>query len=232
MDNLYPLGIHVSDIFLTKLLNTGNLVVHWACLYNTKNKCAFSLVAPPDTGKTYTTYKFLETDGYKFLGEDLSLWDSKTNKMICMPYTSTWEHRFKLWWFHVWKIPFVWIMVPHKKHSVYDIFWEDKVQNEGDSKIIYLLEQSDEVNSVMPVSKDKLEKIIEKVKLIQRNEFWYYKNPLLLAFDYFNNTDLEWTKEKENKLIDQYFQQNKVFLVNAKDYKEYYNLIKEHQNEV
>ena len=229
MDNLYPLGIHISDIFLTKLLNSWNLVVHGACLYSEKNKWAFSLVAPPDTGKTYTTYKFLETPGFKFLGEDLSLWDSKKDNINCMPYTSTWEHRFKLWGFHIWKIPFLGIMIPHKKHSVYDIFGKEKVQEAGASKIIYLLEQSDKKEGIELVTKKKLEKVIEKVKLIQRNEFWYYKNPLLLAFDYFNNTDLEKTKQKEDDLIDQYFEKNKVYLVNAKNYMDYYGMIKEHQ---
>lgn len=229
VDNLYPIWLHITDLMLTKLILNWNLVVHGASVYNEKKDFGFSLIAPPDTGKTYTTFKFLETEGFKFLWEDLSLWDSESNTINCMPYTSTWGHRFSLSKINIWKIPFLWLFFDRKKHSVYDIFGEKKVQKMAPSRIIYLLEKSNNENIVSEVESSEINEIIRKIKVIQRNEFSYYKNPLLLAIDYANNIDLPWTLQKENELIEKYFSENKVYIVKWTNYKNYYELIKTHQ---
>lgn len=233
LDGLYPIGIHITDLLLHKFLNTGSLVVHWASVYNEKSNAGFSLIAPPDTGKTYTTYKFMETDGYKFLGEDLSMWDSKENTINCMPFTSTWWHRFSLSKISFSRVPFLWLFLTEDKKSVYDIFGKEKVQNIAPSKYIYLLEKSDSEDCIQEVTEEILPEIIRKIKVIQRNEFSYYKNPILLAYDYVNSFWLPNTIAKEDQLIEEYFNKNKIFIAKGTNYTKFYELIKEHQkNEI
>ena len=65
VDNLYPPALHLMDIIMLQIINSGDIVLHGASLTRTSKSESFLIIAPPDTGKTYTTYKLLEK-GYKF----------------------------------------------------------------------------------------------------------------------------------------------------------------------
>lgn len=225
IDSLYPVGVHLTDILLYKILSDDNLVIHGASLYETKNKKAFLLVAPPDTGKTYTTFKLLER-GYQFLGEDLSFYDSKKDMLICMPYTSTWGHRFKFQKVDISKIPFIGLLSNSAKKGVEEIFGEESVKRSAHLDRIYLLEKTSGGESIEKVSAD--EKLMRKIMAIQRNEFSYFKNPLLRAFEYYHPLGIDDVYMREARNIKALFRTKELFLVRAPHYERYEQMIVKH----
>ncbi|MEM4680608.1 MAG: hypothetical protein QW038_02325 [Nanopusillaceae archaeon] len=87
VDNLYPPGIHLTDILSTKLLKNGLSHSHSACI-SIDNK-AILIFAPPDTGKTITTFLALK-NGFNFISEDITIVDKKY--AYSCPLTSTFYH--------------------------------------------------------------------------------------------------------------------------------------------
>lgn len=222
VDGLYPIGIHLMDLLLLKIIDSGDLVIHAASLYNSKTKDAFLLVAPPDTGKTYTTYMLLKED-FKFLGEDLSYYNKKYNSLLCMPLTSTWGHRFEVAKKRkIEKIPFLSLFIESTRKIATEIFNESIIKRKAKLSRIYILEKSSE-NKVEKI--EISDELIRKIMIIQRNEFSYYKNPLLRAFDYFNsiNVDIIFEKEKEN--LKEMLKNKNIYLVSANNHKSFPGLI-------
>lgn len=227
IDSLYPVGVHVTDILLYKIIRDKDLVIHGASLYDSKNKRSFLLVAPPDTGKTYTTYMLLKK-GYKFLGEDLSYYDGKTDELQSMPYTSTWGHRFKLQAFDPSKIPFAGLMLNTAKKGVEDIFGKDSVRKSAHLDRIYILEKTTGEESITKAVVN--EELMRKVMAIQRNEFTYFKNPLLRAYEYYHPMDIDKVYATEAENMYKLFHTKEVFVVRAQHHERYEILIAEHSN--
>lgn len=222
IDNLYPPGIHLTDILLYQIISSGDLVVHGASLHNPATKGSFLIVAPPDTGKTYTTYMLLQK-GFKFLGEDLSYYDAKTNELRCMPYTSTWGHRFSVKKVDISKVPFVGLVANSSKKGVEDLFGRKAVQESSPLKRIYLIEKAN-TTSIEKVSADR--HMMRKIMAIQRNEFSYYKNPLLRAFEYYNdNLNVDNAFDMEASSMRKLFDKVDVFLVQAPRSEDFEGLI-------
>ena len=87
-DNVYPPGIHLLDILLVNLLQKMYSPLHCAAISSPKNE-GILLVAPPDTGKTLTSFLALNR-GFHFLAEDIAFVDEKY--VYANPYTSTFLH--------------------------------------------------------------------------------------------------------------------------------------------
>jgi hypothetical protein len=225
IDSLYPVGVHLADILLYKMIANNDLVIHGASLYDPKAKQSFLLVAPPDTGKTYTTFQLLKKS-YQFLGEDLSYYDGKNDSLICMPYTSTWGHRFKFQKVDISKVPFAGLFFNTAKKGVEEIFGKDSVKKSAHLDRIYLLEKTDGEEGISKVKADA--ELLRKVMAIQRNEFSYYKNPLLRAFEYYHPLGLDEAFETEAKNITKLFKAKDIFLVRAPRYERYEHLIATH----
>lgn len=221
IDNLYPVGIHVTDLLLLKIISKGDLIVHGASLYNPNNDKSFLIVAPPDTGKTYSTYKLLKKK-YKFLGEDLSYYSSKEGVLKCMPYTSTWRHHFNDKIFDYSKIPFLGLFFSPEKQIVTDIFGKDSIKDKSRLSKIYILEKSDK-NCIEKV--DFNDQILKKALVIQRNEFSYFKNPLIRAFEYFNDIDVDKIMQKEKESLINLLSSHNLYIVKGKTYKDFEILI-------
>lgn len=225
VDNLYPPGLHANDIIMTKMISAGDLVLHAASFIGLVDSKAFSVIAPPDTGKTFTAYKLLEK-GYKFLGEDLSYYSHHDGSLKCMPYTSTWGHHFVKNRISINNIPFLQLFKNQQKETVDDIFGAESIGESGKLSRIYLLEKS---------SQDKLIKVepstevIKKIISIQRNEFSYFKNPLIRAYEYFNDLDIESIYSKEIGSTVKLLNSTSVYLVSASKYDRFNALI--HKNE-
>ena len=229
IDNIYPVGVHLTDLLLLKIIASGDLIVHAASLYNPKNRQAFLMVAPPDTGKTYTTFQLL-AKGYKFLGEDLSYYDSKADELRCMPYTSTWGHRFSFHKLDISKLPFVGLFANTSKKGVEDLFGSDSVCKSAKLSQIYLLEKSSGEEDVVEVQ--VTDELMRKVMSIQRNEFSYYKNPLLRAFEYYHPLNIDTVFESEAVNMRKLFQGKTIFLVRAPNYEKFQNLIFSHNQKL
>jgi hypothetical protein len=222
LDNLYPVGIHLTDILLYDILTSGDLVVHGASLHNPETGAAFLVIAPPDTGKTYTTYKLLQK-GFKFLGEDLSYYDAAAHALRCMPYTSTWGHRFNVKKIDVGKVPFVSLLTGGSKKGVEDLFGRDSIQTTSPLKRIYLIEKADR----SAITKIKASgELLRKTMAIQRNEFSYFKNPLLRAFEYCNSSmEIDKAFAAEQASMEKLFQSTELYLIQAPKSEDFEGLI-------
>jgi hypothetical protein len=225
MDNLYPVGVHLMDVFLLNIISKGNLVVHAASLYNPRTDDAFLIIAPPDTGKTYSTAMLIR-NGYKFIGEDLSYYDLKTDSLMCVPYTSTWGHHFTNKRFSLAQIPIVnWFFIG-KKEIVTDIFGKDSIIKRAKLSRIYLIEKASE-NSIKRVVFNN--EFLRKLIIIQRNEFTYFKNMLLRAFEYINNTNIDGIMRKEDESLERLLKTKELFVVKGKGHDDFYKLIIENE---
>ena len=187
VDNLYPPGVHIMDIIMLRMLKGKDLILHGASLKKKDSEGSFLILAPPDTGKTYTTYKLLEL-GYQFLGEDLSYYQHSTDSLMCVPFTSTWGHHFSGNKRLADKIPFAELFIENDKETVDDLFDKESVAESARLDRIYLIEKDTKKSATKINSSDQL---LKKINSIQRNEFSYYKNPLLRAFEYQNNIDID-----------------------------------------
>lgn len=232
IDNLYPVGNHIKDILLTKIISQGDLVIHASGLHNLRTNDSFLCVAPPDTGKTYTTITLLkQKDKYKFLGEDLSYYDNEKDQLNCVPFTSTFGQGFNFSILDLMvKVPIVGAFLTKKKKIITDLFGKDSVVKSSKLSRIYLLEKSNE-NSI---SKVALDEIIEKVITIHRNEFSYFKNPLLRAFEYQNNDkiNIDDIYNKERKSFVELLSNKELYIVKAKSYDVFCKMIDQNESSI
>jgi hypothetical protein len=224
IDNLYPLGVHLTDILLMKMLRDGDLLVHGASLADDSGS-SFLMIAPPDTGKTYTTFMLLKR-GYKFLGEDLSYYDGKHNRIYCMPYTSTWGHRYSFKKFSVERVPIIGFLSPEDKTTVEDLVGRDAIAESGELDNIYLLEKGE--GGVSRLSRGA--EVLRKVMAIQRNEFSYIKNPLLRAYEYYHEIDVDKAADRERSLFERLLSDKKVYVVRAPSHEGFADLVHAHQS--
>lgn len=228
MDNLYPVGVHLMDVFLLNILKKGDLVVHAASLHNPKLNSSFLILAPPDTGKTYST-AMLVKKGYKFVGEDLSYYEAKSDSLVCVPYTSTWGHHFSTKKFSLTSIPIVNWFFTEKKEIVTDLFGDDSVIDRSKLDRIYLIEKASE-NSLEKV--EYSEEFLRKLKIIQRNEFTYFKNMLVRAYEYINPIDVDQTMKAEDDSLEKLLKAKELYLVKGKRYDDFYKLIDTNEDSI
>ncbi len=229
MDSLYPVGLHIHDILLTKILADNDLIIHGAGLKNIAKDDSFLIIAPPDTGKTYTTYQLLKSGNFKFLGEDLSYYSKAEDELLCVPFTSTWGHHFQ----HSWtdnfsRIPILGLFRDSNKKIVTDFFGSAAVEKKAKLSRIYLLEKSN-TNSLIKIAYS--EEMYKKVLIIQRNEFSYYKNPLIRAYEYYNidKLDVDSLFQKEGINLKSLLQNKDLFLVKSQSHSEFHKLIEKNE---
>lgn len=225
MDNLYPVGVHLMDVFLLNILKKGDLVVHAASLHNPETNSSFLILAPPDTGKTYST-AMLVKKGYKFVGEDLSYYEAKSDSLVCVPFTSTWGHHFSSKKFDVTQVPVIGWFFTEKKEIVTDLFGDDSVIEKSKLGRIYLIEKASE-NSLEKV--DYSDEFLRKLKIIQRNEFTYFKNMLVRAFEYTNPMDVDGIIKSEDDSLEKLLKTKELYFVKGKRYDDFYKLIDENE---
>jgi glycosyltransferase involved in cell wall biosynthesis len=225
MDALYPVGVHLMDLFLLHILKDGDLVIHGASLYNPHKDDSFLIIAPPDTGKTYSTAKLVE-NGFKFLGEDLSYYQAREDSLICVPLTSTWGHHFSKSKLNATSWPIIGWFLTYKKEIVTDLFGSNCIKDKAKLNRIYIIEKSD-INCLRKVDYDK--EFLRKILIIQRNEFSYFKNMLIRAFEYINKIEVDEVMKWENESFEKLLKEKDLYLVGGKNYSEFYKLIMENE---
>jgi hypothetical protein len=146
-----------------------------------------------------------------------------------MPYTSTWGHRFSFSKIDLSKLPFLGFFVTSEKKGVADIFGDDSVSESADLQVIYLLQKS----TKDAVTKAELDdELMRKIMAIQRNEFSYFKNPLIRAYEYHNELDVDAIYDTERRNIKKLLSAKDIYLVEAKDYMSFSKMIEDHQAEL
>lgn len=215
IENLYPVGIHLTDLLLLKAIENNDLIIYGASLFNRKTDSAFLIMSLPAVGKTHTTFKLLHNKDYQYLGEDVSYYDSQNNELYCVPFSSSWSHHRNRFYFF------------SEHNNVINIFGKDKVKEKTKLKRIYLPEYAKE-NKITKIPNDA--RLLNKILNLQRNAFSYYKNPLFRTVDYFRgNLDIENLYKKEALLFEQMLKDKDVYLVSSDNYDNFHQII--HKNE-
>jgi hypothetical protein len=223
VDNLYPPGVHLADILSINLLARGYLPVHCAAI-SSQNE-GMLLAAPPDTGKSLTTILALK-HGFHYLSEDISIVDQEY--VYSNPYTSTFVHynenenpkSFKSFFFK--GIPFLYYYVNTPKTSISNIIGNFKTDEKAKIKKILFLDRGKKNE----IEKINAEEALRRILIINRNEFSYYKNPVLFAYSYFNSSfNINKLMGIEEKIFRTIVDKTECFLLRANDPKEYINLV-------
>jgi hypothetical protein len=190
IDKLYAPGWHLADLIQYSLLEKGYTLLH-AGAFQDKDGRATVIFAPPDTGKTFTVLYFLKM-GNNYLSEDIGATDGK--KFFSCPYTLTSNplvkelikgRRKKVYYSIYLKIADVFPLVdrfldPPIK-TMYEVLDRNRISSESDIYRIYILNRGEKENRKLPT-----DEAITLLLTLNRNEFTYCNNPLLL-FSQFNN---------------------------------------------
>jgi len=222
MDNVYPPGCNLTDITTIKLLEAGYVPVHSGCV--ALNNDAILLFAPPDTGKSLTVLSAVKT-GYHFVSEDITIID-KEHAYSC-PLTSTFAHllpnksfSFK---FHSFasKMGILSYFIKKPKTRIVDVFDNLKINEKSGIRMVCILERGKK-----GAQKIDENEAFRKLLIINRNEFFYYKNPLVFAYSYFNPSfNLRRLMEKEEEIIYSITSKADCFLLKTDNPREYIELL-------
>jgi hypothetical protein len=228
-DNVYPPGIHLVDTISINLLKKMYAPLHCAAISSERNE-GIILVAPPDTGKTLTTFSALKR-GFHFLAEDIAFVDEK--HVYANPYTATFLHGdltgskrgSKSFASLVKKIPakfdlFQYYIRPPKR-SISDIVKNVRIDEKSVIKKVYIMDRGKR-----SCQKIDSHEALRRILIINRNEFSYHKNPLFFAYSYFNpSLDINALLRTEEGIINTIVNNADCFLINANDPREYIELI-------
>lgn len=227
VDNLYPAGAHLADIMTFRLLDSGYIPLHCACISNKQG--GIILAAPPDTGKT-TTAISAARNGFGFLAEDIVIADE--THVYANPNTGTFFHleglkrsmslRDLIFKFIYFRIPFLSYFVSTPDLSITKVLKDIEIEEMSQITKILILDKGN--NTVEKVGR---EEALKRLLIINRNEFSYHKNSLLFAYFYFNSQSLDLYEymRKEEDVIRNFVQRYECYTLKATDSKQYYNLM-------
>jgi hypothetical protein len=230
-DNVYPPGIHLVDTLSVNLLKRMYAPLHCAAVSSPHDE-GILLVAPPDTGKTLTTFLALNR-GFSFLAEDIAFVDQ--SHVYANPYTSTFLHgdqfsdqkRTKSLFSRVKNIPARFDLLQYyyrpAKLSIPDLLKNVKVNQKARIKNIFILDKGK-----TSIQKLDPQEAFRRVLIVNRNEFSYYKNTLTFAYAYFNpSLDINKLMRAEENIINAIVSNNNCYLIKSSDPKRYIELISE-----
>jgi len=223
IDNLFPPGINLTDITTIKLLEKGFTPTHSSCV--SLNGDGILFFAPPNTGKSLTTFLAIRK-GYHFLSEDITVID-KEYAYSC-PLTSTFLYllpnktlSFKFYNFAS-KFGILSYFLKKPKTSFFSVSNNLKIDKKAKIKIVCILERGEE--KVQKINKNDA---FRRLLILNRNEFSYYKNPLLFAYSYFTPTlDLNKLMKKEEEIISTVVDESDCFLLRSNDPRKYIELLR------
>lgn len=223
VNKLIAPGAHLTSAVAVNLLAKGFATVHGACVgFEGKS---YLIMAPPNTGKTYSSVQLILKRGFRFIGEDLVVYDG--SNFVSVPNTATIRHYPEL--------------VKSKKlamttklgdaipplapffadsHPAFELLkdhWEPRLPVGG---IIFLAQG--------PKATQALDQPDAARELWNHNryEFDYYQNPLLRTLEYFEpEFNLDDSLNRERKLLGQLVQTGANFRITAPTASEYPELI-------
>lgn len=121
------------------------------------------------------------------------------------------------------RIPFAGLVVPDfsSAKSFFKFIKKDNYATKGEIDKIFILERGKKEISEL----DK-ETAFRKLLILNRMEFSYYKDHLLLAYSYFNkDLDINCLMKQEEKLIKRLVKKYKCYLISNPDPTKYYPAI-------
>jgi hypothetical protein len=226
LDNLYPPGVHLTDILTVNLLKTGYTPVHCAAISSDGE--GILLPAPPDTGKSLTSI-LASRHGFHFLSEDIAIADE--DFVYANPQTSTFFYHINefensksmksIFFNSFYKIPFLPYYLTRPAASISKIMKNFKVDEKARIKKILILDKGNTA-----FEKISSEEALRRILILNRNEFSYHKNSILFAYSYFNPSfDLPRFMNAEERILRTLVNKTECFILKANDPKEYINLL-------
>ncbi len=214
IENLLPLGQILTSIAQIKFLELGCVMIYGASVFNQKRNDSFLILAPPGVGKTYTVSRFIKKKNFKYLGEDVTFYDSKNNRIYCVPFSNSWNRHAKL--NHI----FI------KKRI--NIFERNNLRKKSNLRRIYILNQSSK-NEIQKLEKNEI--VVEKILSLQRMFFSGYLNNYILRYaDYYlGNIKIEDKNKRELNIIKKMVEKSEIFDVYADDHSKFYNMISKNE---
>lgn len=216
-------GEHLTDVACLKLIESGFLPLHGGAV-EVANR-AFLVTALPDIGKTYTILSLLKR-GYSFLSEDISIVDS-LGSIYSVPYTQTVEKRRKVghikrFYRNVYESIF---KINLSTGTIFDLDVSTNLSSKADIRGIFILDRGPS-SQVTEISKSRAFSIILN---INRLEFNYFKNSLILSYIFFNQgmKQIDDYMKSESTLLRQLLDKCKIYLITGPSYSSYTDLIAE-----
>ena len=223
--SVFPPGVHLADILMINLLERMYTPVHCAAI--SWQQDGILLFAPPDTGKTITTFLALKR-GFSYLAEDIAFVDQ--NYIYANPYTSSFLHNKKLvgnnnmnyrFFYLLKKIPLLSAYARAPETSISNMIKNVKIEEKAQIKSILILERGEKgIANIDP------KEAVRKILLINRNEFTYYRNSFLFAYSYFNpSLNLDKLMKIEASIINSIVEKRGCSILQANNPEDYIHLI-------
>jgi hypothetical protein len=223
IDNVFPPGVHLVDALSLKLIEGGYLQVHCAAL--SRHKEGILLVAPPDTGKSTTTLSAIK-NGYHFVSEDIAFIDGEN--VYANPHTGTFYHLeaestspLKSLRFRFSDKPVISYFMETPNAKVSSLMQDAVIDEMVKVHYVFILDRGE------PGVEHLDEKeALRRFTIINRYEFSYHKNPLLLSYSYFNPAlDINRHMRLEEQRLESIVGKSECFLLRSNDPKQYVKLM-------
>ncbi len=228
-NNLHSPGYHLTDLVCAELLKRRMAALH--CSAFTLGDDTVAVIAPPDTGKTLTTMSAVFDAGAEFLSEDLAIVDD--TDLYAVPWTSTFRYydQFNMSrrlraWMQLTRIfpPAELIKPPGETRTVDGYIDPQRIKAKG--RITYLAILARRPGGVVELEPAEAARLVCN---LNRYEFVYLKNPMLVAYSYFNpELDLEALVAEERRILTALTENTTCLLVRSEDPTHYGRLIVEH----
>lgn len=192
LGNVQPPGRHLADVMAVKLLRHHYALVHAAAV--AFNGQGILLVAPPATGKSLTSLRALD-NGFSFLAEDIAITDGE--RVYGLPLTVSFAHdiggkelglkggfgrqRIRLFQWLAAGLPPLSYLLPSPSLNILNLARQARIESQAPLAFIFILGRG--ARRLVPLSPQEA---LAKLLLINRSEFSYYQNNLLLGYSYFN----------------------------------------------
>lgn len=228
LGGLKPPGNHLTNVTAITLLQRGLTLLHAGAL--TLDDRGILITAPGGTGKTLTCLRGVEA-GFGLLSEDVSITDG--SRIYGLPLTESFaqsntgfgsflNQKRPPWRLSIYQRLYHWIppmglLFPTPKFNIKDLIPNAKIQTSSPLTAIFILQQGQ--SKVKQLSS---EEALRRLFLINRTEFDYQDNKLLLGYSYLNPTlDLRSFVELERTLIQKATDQVPCFLCQAPEPSQY-----------
>lgn len=192
LGDVQPAGRHLADVVAVKLLQHHYTLVHAAAV--AFNGQGTLLAAPPAVGKSLTSLRALER-GFSFLAEDVAIIDGE--RVYGLPLTASFacdigdrelgiqsrlgRLRIRSSQWVAAALPPLSYLLPYPSLNVLSLASHARIENQAPLRFIFILGRGP--RTLVPLSRQEA---LAKLLLINRSEFTYYQNNLLLGYSYFN----------------------------------------------
>ncbi|MHA1595159.1 MAG: hypothetical protein ACTSXX_10515 [Candidatus Baldrarchaeia archaeon] len=207
IENLFPPGLIASDIVCITLLERDYVPFHAASVV--AHQSGVVILAPSNTGKTLTTIGGILNYNWNLISEDITVLDS-SGTLYSVPLTFTYIEHLSNFFKETQKARIL-IMRGLLKTKILSYFrpsltkesFEEllcrylKLRTRHEADFVFILSRGS-----YKIEEISLDKAFEKILILNRNEFTYLNDPILLAYNFFYDyPEFKTIQEKEEKII-------------------------------